>query len=941
MPAEAKDKTPTSTLWRFLVYLEEGSTFKLNKRLTVINFRRQAKGLGACALNLLPKNAFKDEVVYDKQDSIFLRDNKYSEPKPGQRFFILDTKNLTEVEDELYEVADNIVFWGRIRTSTLEKYKDQSDFVGEVAGDEDGWHWYHEPMFTSVLDTPFNAVVNGYFIGNKRSGNENQFELYEPKRLKSAEFGETEWSDSDLGNVWSLEEAIQYVGSGAGVTIKMPWEQESDRIASVNAEGNYYEDPTQRQKKYKFFKDKKKPRSFSSAYGKSFTQWLDENLLDSFTYYFKYESTSAPTCYLINKSLIDTELFPKVFAPYKVTVTPESKLTNLNITEVGETYTQVEVRSNRILFAGTLTTKNLGVGQKTLDRNWTYNDEKKYAWGHDTLEIEVTTPLAFRNSWKNQKAYQQFKFNKLESYSEETSATSLVCPIIVSNPMDFTNEFTERQTRPFFPFVSIIDTATSKDYGTVYVSDSMSSHKTPDTANLKWADKLPFGYSDSTSKYNLFEPFVSTTVTNNKDFYKSIVHFVGDSEKPELTIGDEVKISFKPPETLGYVDNSAELFKINGQNFEPSLSENYDWANGASKSDRNPATTGLGVYPYLTHWSMIYLTVAGYSSQRISLYKSKDSPGIASRKKIIEADDCEYWIAHYGTFKPLVTFIPESDPAYAQGYNCIPEVIEGKNSDKSKKHQVIRNDFKKQKAYLDYYSDFLFLEKKALTLDFTLDDSVNEALLTIGNPIASIVDKQSITTNSVIESIEYFIEGGNPRIRISTLIPEMPPMKALADSVRIEGSAPVISPMANFKSNANVKTPNAEPRINELKIKGNGGSGGGGSTPADVDVYIVQANNILEPSNFEGIAYKQTAPTTTSVSLSGSVSTWADYTFEDGLGVGINVRDGTGILIINTSPAPTYDLLAGTYVNVLTSGTVEISGAGGTTSTAYKPFNVF
>jgi hypothetical protein len=90
-----------------------------------------------------------------------------------------------------------------------------------------------------------------------------------------------------------------------------------------------------------------------------------------------FEKTKVPL--LINTSLVDTDLFPKAILPTDVTI--NSRNTNVSVTEVGETYTQVEVVSNRILFGGTLTTKNFGVGQKTMDRNWEWLDEKNYAYG--------------------------------------------------------------------------------------------------------------------------------------------------------------------------------------------------------------------------------------------------------------------------------------------------------------------------------------------------------------------------------------------------------------------------------------------------------------------------------------------------------------------------------------------------------------------------------
>jgi hypothetical protein len=287
---------------------------------------------------------------------------------------------------------------------------------------------------------------------------------------------------------------------------------------------------------------------------------------------------------------------------------------------------------------------------------------------------------------------------------------------------------------------------------------------------------------------------------------------------------------------------------------------------------------------------MIYVTLAGYSSQRISLYRLKDNAAISDRTKIIDADDCNYWIAHPGTFKPVQTLNAD---ATAQGYDYIPEMFD------TKKFKIIRNDYQKQKAYLDMWADYLFLDKRSITLDYTLDGWTNT--FEIGQPIASVKDGSvNITTNSIVESIEYFIESGTPRIRISTLLPDLPPLKKLADTVRIEGSAPVISSVATLKT-PKIVTKEEEKRINITTIQGQGGGSNTADTKQEIWLRVVDgqgAGNTLTSGQY-GIKKIATEL--------ASQSTWKDVyatsTLPDGLGRATIWIDGVQQV---TADAPLY-----------------------------------
>lgn len=803
----------TKPFSRFIVYLQIGGTFLPNLRLIPSGFRKQGKGMGSCTLRLLAAKSFTTSTA-----------SRISSPLPSQRFCIIDTYGLSEIPQEMNSLTEaKVVFVGRIRNISTEKFKDSNDYIGEVSGDEDGWFYFNEAVY-NCPDIPFNANVNGYYLGNKKlNGQDITFEKYNPIKLKDSEVGETAWKDTDADFVFSLEDAIKYVGTVANVAFYFPWEADKERIdrnnnsiqvesgENLEANSNYVSSSSNKDK-YKLFFDKKKPKSYTSIYGKSVVQWLDENLLDVFTYRFYYTSAGFVNCQIINKSLVDTSLFPKAVLP--ITINANKRITNLSITDIGDTYTQVEVVSNRILFAGTITTRNLGVGQKTMDRNWTYSDEKKYAYGNDTFTADTPNPDVYRASLKNQKAFKKFKFIK-DPNSD--------CPIVVSKPLDIANEYNERVVTPFFPFVSVDDE--SED---LIISNVMASHQTPDVSSLSWTNTLPFGYSDETSKYQLFEPFSTKIVgTTTTPYDKNFMHMHGSMEKPTIDIGDEISISLGIPQSLGYVKNDEKLFTTNGQESIPATGDTidgtYDWKEGSAVTSPNPGTTSMGTYPYFSHWGMIYLTLAGYSAQRLSLYAIKDSPGIASKKKVIEVDDCEYWIAHPGTFKPTVK------NTSSQGYYYIPEVT-------SETTKVLRNDYKKQKSYLDMYSSFLFLDKKAVTIDFTVDGWSNT--FEIGDPIYKIIDGQTIVTNSCIESIEYFLDTDLPRIRISTLIPELPPLKKLGESIRIEGSAPQMSPMSTFKG-PQKSIQKEEKKINVTKIQGQGGGGVPGEANAVVENQLL------------------------------------------------------------------------------------------------------
>lgn len=122
---------------------------------------------------------------------------------------------------------------------------------------------------------------------------------------------------------------------------------------------------------------------------------------------------------------------------------------------------------------------------------------------------------------------------------------------------------------------------------------------------------------------------------------------------------------------------------------------------------------------------------------------------------------------------------------------------------------------------------------------------------------------------------------------------------------------------------------------------GNYSISAGGSDTASPAVYVIQPNNSLVPTSFQGIRYKATAPTS-SVDLSNPKSLVATI-LPDGIGVGLDVTSGSAVLICNTSPSPTFDLLAGSNVQ-LNSSTVGISGSGtyaGQSWNAYTILNIF
>jgi hypothetical protein len=895
---------------RFIVYLQINGTFLPNLRLLPTGFRKQGKGMGSCTLRLLAAKSFTTSIA-----------SRISSPLPSQRFCIIDTYGLNEIPEEMYSLTEaKVIFVGRIRNISTEKYKDGNDYIGEISGDEDGWFFYNEAIY-NCPDIPFNANVNGYYLGNKQlNGPSIIFEKYNPIKLKDSDVGETTWSDSDADFVFSLEDAITYVGSVSNVNFLFPWEADKKRIDENNnsiilkpgevlEENPNYVSCESNKEKYKLFFDRKKPKSYTSLYGKSVVQWLDENLLDVFTYRFYYISSGFVNCQIINKSLVDTAHFPKAVLP--ITINANKRITNLSITDISDTYTQVEVVSNRILFSGTITTRNLGVGQKTMDRNWTYTDEKKYAYGNDTFTKGTPNPDVYRSSVKNQKAFKKFKFVK-----DPNSG----CPIVVSKPFDTGNEYNERTAIPFFPFVSV-----NTNTGDLIISSSMSSHQTPDVSSLSWTNTLPFGYSDETSKYQLFEPFSTKIIGTTKDPYdKNFMHLHGSMEKPTIDIGDEISISMGIPQSLGYVKNDEKLFTTNGQESIPSTSNTsggtYDWSEGSAETSPNPGTTSMGSYPYFSHWSMIYLTLAGHSAQRMSLYAIKDSPGIATKKKVIEVDDCEYWIAHEGTFKPTLKTVS------TQGYYYVPEVT-------SETTKILRNDYSKQKSYLDMYSSFLFLDKKAVTIDFTVDGWTNN--FEIGDPIYRIIDGQTVVTNSCIESIEYFLDSESPRIRIATLIPELPPLKKLSENIRIEGSAPQMSPMSTFKGPQKI-IQKEEKKINVTKIQGQGGGGISSSVEPHKALQILYGQTA---GGLDNVGYVATIPSELPLfndvyaSSFSPIGVGSAYLWTDG------VRNDVPVLILNSNKIYPNMLISGQVVTTFASQQIKVTGSNPETfQTFYIPY---
>jgi hypothetical protein len=120
--------------------------------------------------------------------------------------------------------------------------------------------------------------------------------------------------------------------------------------------------------------------------------------------------------------------------------------------------------------------------------------------------------------------------------------------------------------------------------------------------------------------------------------------------------------------------------------------------------------------------------------------------------------------------------------------------------------------------------------------------------------------------------------------------------------------------------------------------------GMGGSSANDPKVYLIQANNQLNPTSFRGIRFipKAEFPTESQVDLTPNISL-IDMDLPAGIGCGIDVTTGEVKLIANTEPAPQVDLVEHCYAQ-LSSMTMSISAGGdisGGPWTAYIPINIF
>lgn len=816
MPIQNNSNTYSNS--KFTVfYKNEFGEFKKSRRLVPYNVRKQAKGLGAATFTLKRNYQTRSKDIQSIEDESEIH---YA----GE---ILGLVYSSDYDNGGFDSPGKYLWLGVISSITEDKYA-TADSTGQVFAEEIGWYYgrhrviYKDADFNLVVDPPdYNPLYNNSFCANYDDSTKSF-------RTSSFDFlrnnGTSKWTSKD--KVWTRKMVIKNICDQLGINgVKWPWEDTQKRITdetvasqqaaeakirqigaeqggdqseidAIVAQSNAQISKSQQEKAkgvesdYKILNDWETPISFKSYSGESLSNALDELIQSPLGYYWDY-NTSADGIFLVvyNKAIKAlTNVCP---AADIVGLSLDKSVANCNVTQSQEEYDEVIVEGNKILWCGSMATNDT-ISTNSLNPDWTKNQQEDYIYGKtagSTANVNPNDMATYRKEYlKN--VYTKFKFNKIDD-------TKWISKTVGDKNLDYCVTYANRSQIPFHGLVqfNFNEEGSTGDIMIFSGKDNPNSHTTPNKINAEWADFLPFD-SDfwrfylnptgeptknikvdgdyATEKNSLRKPFfVYKTIGPNgvQTWGHSLVQS-GLGTYGITNYFDGIQIEASLPEIFDSPNKNLFNDEIDSSNHtpvSPSSLEFGQWLKINGTSQANPFKVNIS-----SHWGTFIFTVAGYSKQKLKVYKTRDVKKYANkRSKTIVDDSLNLWIISKGT----CIGIDSQGDQVAVGHPLFANT-----------NITFRNDTNKAMDILNAAWDWLSTKRKSLRIEYGMmvyDNSIN-----IGDTYTTVQDGSSlIIANSSVESIEYLFDSNSPRTVISTQFPELPQITLLARS-KISNSEP-------------------------------------------------------------------------------------------------------------------------------------------------------
>jgi len=866
---------------KFCVYVGNSfdASLRITNRLVVNNFRVQEKSIGSASFTLKRKvridTLTSESVVEDEiKVGMFVKITYWTPDAP----VILGTPTGT-------------LWYGTISGIVEDKFAGLTDdSIGFVTGSEIGIYFSKLPMTFARATPVFNPVADDYFLLNKKI-DAQEFEKKDVRKYKVSEISTATVPEIDRPSFWSREEVILFVCSESrvgGASVKWPWTSGNKAL-------------------YKTFTDKTRVTSFPSPDGMSLTEFLDGVIESPFTYHFNYTRSFAIELVITCKSL-NAILGVCSFRAdgIEIETEPEDKnntVTNFSISRSDDTYDVVKVRGSKILWYGALSPFNYNSAE-TLTKGWTQDQEQIYVNGYENtsdLPVPGTLDDAANQSFVTETRKQLWKPYRFFKWPTIAGGEWLTTTYSPGEPEEGTIE-----RIPFCGTTYFVETAG------VYAKDpsfltTMETGTVPSKSSIQWADKLPLNLSAPVNPEigderveRLSAPLVLSrgVIPGKTDTY----YFVANSDPFRISYKvDGILIDRAKPQMSAMDD--MELFRFGG--ILKGRVIPVDWTdalaaspNPTTRSNTLDARVGFQTDYEFTNYATFIACVACYSEQYLEAQVTRSVSGDMSKIKIIEDPALQLWVAQKGAVKKLIN----------------------KTFTRFESTTVLRNDFPKLLETMESAKAWFFTDKKSVKLDYMLINYVQNP--EIGTLILGVKEtlQDVVVVNTTISSIEWDAGDGQPRVIISTEIPEMPLFTRM-QTQQISPSYPqsfgdTFAPSREVTPRS-INAPE-QPVTGELFASTIGGAGN-----AKTNIYVVEGGNVVAPvAGMLGIKLISNVP-----------STFTQYnpntypTTEDGLGYVRSIDDGTMYRFLNAQPYSNQGLIRGQ--RILSYNTVSIATSGG------------
>jgi hypothetical protein len=764
--------------------LTSTSEFVNLNRVYPRTFRDEINGTGVATLRVDTKNFNDDDE--NLQDKI----------NPGDWVFILrDADENTPEETPMTEVLDSrVVWWGYISSTQLEISKAFFTEIGDIQANQFG---HYLSLFTIQYDTEFeqgfNPQIDGWTLGNRQENNIRKTEL----GWKPIEQGATHY--------WTVKQALEFiVNNGTNLSLDIDY----SGIVLDNSFLNLVE-------------------TLPSYVGQSLNQALDE-IVSPYGWTFIFISTSAVTIKLIDKTASSNATQKKVFNIV-------DGIASVNITDEERKYDAVVLEGERIQVNFSVTTYHHPDDPVGIGPNFDELDILEYVTPKTSTtvqHIDSATQLTFKGVpiYKLQDYVLDYFTTDLKPGQADTVKEALVNTAIqnVFNDLEsarrqdkntyqrykwlFSNQdgtsdgnwlntyerpgdYDPGDVIPVFPEVIFQDYSNIEEnledsfYAEPYILNG--SNKAPTPSEFKFADRLLVDYAselyiEPTFYYRTTTPMV---VEINDQFYYPPCWYEATLQRSNgiswrmTPDWYGIRIESPYPEALGCGEDDLVSDPYGGSDFnEPVWHYLHDEWNIEENNEVTPSNYDPHYFQRTKYgigtWQRMIFSLGAYSGQRMTVRAGKIS---GERQKVVRDDTFQFIINRKGfVYKFTDTYVDETfttqKPPTIQNHPVWTNNFTG--STYLAGNEIVKSDIKEMKARLNQLWDYYSKDKVAVRIESRINDENGNEIdygLKIGDFITKIKEfNKEKNTNSHIASIEYQVDGLNPRIIISTEYPTSP-----------------------------------------------------------------------------------------------------------------------------------------------------------------------